>query len=122
MKPSAQTTFAERAGRALGRMWRGFVRLDRKASGWLAAQGWAPSVTRVTSLVIKLVALGLLFYATFWLALLIALLILAAWNLRDSAAWEAEDENKSEWREGHGGFGLYDKAEWRHDMGNPDEP
>lgn len=122
MNPATQTTFAERAGRTLGRMWRGFMRLDRKASCWLVAQGWAPGVARATSLAIKLMALGFLSYAAFWLALVLALLIFAAWSLCDSAAQEAEEENKPEWREGHGGFGLYDKTEWRHDMGDPDKP
>jgi hypothetical protein len=122
MKPSAQTTFAERIGRTLGRLWQGLMRLDRKAHGGLVAQGWAPGVAKAASLVIKLVALGLLFYAAFWPALLLSFLILAAWSLRDPAAWDAEDESKPEWRDGHGGFGLYDKAEWRHDMGDPDKP
>ena len=39
MKLAAQTTFSERAGRTIGWMWRGFVRLDLKAHGRLVAQG-----------------------------------------------------------------------------------
>ena len=39
MKPATHTTFAERTGRMLARLWSGFVRLDRKACGWLVAQG-----------------------------------------------------------------------------------
>ena len=121
MKSTVQTTFAEHAGRTLGRIWRGFVRLDRKAHDLLVAQGFASGVARAVLLVMKLVAFGLLFYAAFWLAFLLSLLILVTWSQRDSAVWEAEDENKPEWREGHGGFGLYDDNEWRHDMGDPDK-
>ncbi|AYH45943.1 DUF3742 family protein [Aromatoleum toluolicum] len=122
MKPTAHTNFAERAGRTLGRMWRGIVRLDRKAHGLLIVQGWAPGVASAVLLVIKLVVLGVLAYASLWLAALLALLALAGWSVRDPAAWNAEDESKPEWREGHGGFGLYDKSEWRRDMGDPDNP
>lgn len=79
MKPAAQTTFAERAGRALGRMWRGCVRLERKTSGWLVAQGWAPGVTKTVLLVAKLVAIGLLLYVAFWFALVLAIAMAATW-------------------------------------------
>lgn len=82
MKPSAQTTFAERTGRILGRMWRGFVRLDRRANGWLTAQGWTPAVAKVVLTVLKLVVLGILFYASFRLALLIVCVLVAAWIAR----------------------------------------
>lgn len=92
MKLAAQTTFAERAGRTLGRMWRGFVRLDRKANGWLVAQGWAPGVARAALLVIKLVVLGVLFYAAFWLASLVVFAGAAAWAARNS-----EHDGSEEW-------------------------
>lgn len=95
MKPSAQTTFAERAGRTLGRMWRRLVRLDRKANGWLVAQGWAPGVARAALLVIKLVVLGVLVYFAFWLALLVVLAVAAAWAARNS-----EHDGSEEWAVG----------------------
>ena len=117
MKPAAQTTFAERAGRTLGRMWCGFVRLDRKSNGWLVAQGWAPGVAKAASLVIKLVALGLLFYAAFWLALLLLFMIAAAWTAH-AAEWD--DEQETEWRTGGDGFGLY-RGDVRIDIGDPHE-
>ena len=63
MKTTAQTTFAERAGRSLGSLWRWGVRLERKARGWLVAQGLAPGVAKMALLVVKLVAFGLLLYA-----------------------------------------------------------
>ena len=69
MKPVVQTTFAERLGRMLGRAWRGCVGLDRRANGWLVAQGWTPNVAKVVLAVLKLTALGILLYVAFWLAL-----------------------------------------------------
>ena len=119
MKTAAPTTFAERLGRTLGRAWRGCARLDRRAQGWLRAQGLAPGAARAVSLVAKLAALAVMLYTAFWLALLVAVLI-AAWSMRNSPNWTADDE-QPEWREGHGGYGLYDKNEWRHDMGDPDK-
>jgi len=119
MKPAAQTAFAERAGRALGRMWRGSARTDRKARAWLTQRG-APAGAATSLLwIIKLVVLGALVYFAFWLALLLAFAVTAAWLARNA---DADDKDQPEWREGHGGFGLYDKNEWRHDMGDPDEP
>lgn len=79
MKTAAQTTFAERIGRTLGREWRGCVRLDRQAQGWLLAQGLAPGAATAVSLVVKLAVLGALLYFAFWLALLLAFAVTATW-------------------------------------------
>lgn len=95
MKPSAQTTFAERTGRILGRMSRGMAHLDLKAQGWLVAQGWAPGVARAALLVIKFVVLGVFFYAAFWLALLVVLAVAAVWAARNS-----EHDGSEEWAVG----------------------
>jgi hypothetical protein len=121
VKTATQTTFVERLGRALGRAWRGCVRLDQRANDWLLSQGWSTGLTRTTLLVTKLAVLGVLAYAAFWLAVLFVMLILVAWVMRCDISGTADDDNKPEWREGHGGFGLYDKNEWRHDMGDPDQ-
>lgn len=121
MKATAHTTFAERSGRALGRMWRVFVRLDRKAQRRLVMQGWSPGTASAALLVIKLIVFGVLAYVALWPTVSFALLMLVAWNMGGSAMWDAEGKDEPEWRDGHGGFGLYDKNEWRHDMGNPDE-
>ncbi|TXH18910.1 MAG: DUF3742 family protein [Gammaproteobacteria bacterium] len=82
MKAVVHTTFAERLGRMLGQTWRGCVRLDRRANGWLVAQGWTPNVAKVVLAVIKLTALGILLYVAFWLALLIGGILAAAWIAR----------------------------------------
>lgn len=83
MKTTAQTTFAEGLGRTLGRSWRGCARLDRRAQGWLRAQGLAPGAARAVSLVVKLAALAVLLYSAFWLALLLAFALAGAWLIRN---------------------------------------
>ncbi|MCY1400384.1 hypothetical protein D9M71_154640 [compost metagenome] len=118
MKPATQTTFAERAGQVLGQMWKGLMRLDRKGCGWLVAQGLPTGLAKIILWIVKLVVLGVLLYSAFWLALLIFAAI-AAWLARNA---DANNEDQPEWREGHGGFGLYDNNEWRRDMGDPNEP
>jgi len=84
MKPAVHTTFAEHVGRTLGRMWRGCVRLDRQAQGWLLAQGLAPGAATAVSLVVKLAALAMLLYCAFWLALVILGLAAVAWMARQA--------------------------------------
>lgn len=121
MKHTAHPTTAERAGRWLGRSWHGFVRKEARAVQWLASKGLPAGVVRLLFWVVKLAAVVVLLYSAFWLALLLLFGIAAAWIARNSDSdWERE--NKAEWREGHSGFGLYDKNEWRRDMGDPDDP
>ena len=62
MKTAAQTTFAERLGRTLGRAWRSCARLDRRAQGWLLARGWAPGIAKAALLAVKLAAISVLLY------------------------------------------------------------
>ena len=82
MNMAAKPTFTERLGRTLSRAWRGCVRLDRRANGWLVAQGWAPGAARAVLTILKLAVLGMLVYAAFWLALLIVCVLVAAWIAR----------------------------------------
>ena len=119
MKPSAKTNFGERIGRTLGRMGQGCARLDRNAGAWLVTRGLPVAVATALLWIVKLAIFAVLLFVAFWFALLLLFGIVAAWVVRNSG-WE--DEDKPKWREGHSGFGLYDKNEWRHDMGDPDEP
>jgi len=119
MKATSRNTNAERAGRWLGRAWRGLARQEARAVQWLAGKGLPAGVTRLLLGIVKLSILVLLLYSAFWLALLLLLGVAAAWVARTS---DGEGDDKSEWRQGHSGFGLYDKNEWRRDMGDPDDP
>lgn len=91
MKTAAQTTFAERLGRTPGRAWRGGARLDRRAQGWLRAQGLAPDLAQAASLIVKLAALAVLLYSAFWLALLIVGLVLVTWMAKQDHYEEDSD-------------------------------
>ena len=92
MKTAAQTTFAERLGRTLGRAWRGCAHLDRRAQGWLLARGWAPGAAKAVLLVVKLTALGVLAYVAFWLAVLLTLVVVAgAWAARNHDQADREE-------------------------------
>lgn len=119
MKAAPTITAAERAGRWLGRVWRGAACREMRAMHWLAAQGVLARVGRMLFWVIKLALFGVLLYVAFWVALLLLFGVAAAWALKNS---HQNDEGKLEWREGHSGFGLYDENEWRRDMGDPDDP
>src|SRR5436190_782926 len=92
MKSAAQITFAERLGRTLGRMWRGCVRLDRKANGWLVAQGLPVGPAKTILWVVKLAVLVVLFYAVSWLAVLVGLVVVVAWIARGF-----EQSESTEW-------------------------
>ncbi|MER2552984.1 MAG: DUF3742 family protein [Thauera sp.] len=105
MKPAVHTTFAERVGRMLGRTWRGFVRLDRKAHGRLAALGWVPGMAGAALLALQLVVLSVLAYTAFWLALLLAVIVVAAWMARDSEGDETEE------------WAIGEQAEHKHNPG-----
>jgi hypothetical protein len=104
----------------LGRMWRGFVRLDRKVCGWLVAQGLPAGLSKALLWVVKLVVLGVLLYSAFWLALLLAFAILAAWVVRNADADESDDDDEPQWRNGLDGYGLY-RGEIRIDGGSTDD-
>lgn len=116
MKPSAQTSFLERLGQALGRMWRACVRQERKVNGWLVAQGLPVGVAKALLLVIKLVVFGALAYTAFWLALLLVFALVAAFV----AGGKSSDEDEPEWRMGLSGYGLY-RGDTRIDPGSPDD-
>lgn len=120
MKTAAQTTFAERLGRTLGRAWRGCARLDRRAQGWLLAQGWAPGIAKAALLAVKLAAIGVLLYTAFWLALLLAFALVGAWVVRNDDG-SYDEEHKSEWRYGPAGYGLYTHDDYRIDPHDPED-
>jgi hypothetical protein len=92
MNMAAKITVTERLGRTSGRAWRACARLDRRANGWLVAQGWAPGAARAVLTILKLAVLGLLVYAAFWLAVLLMIIVFAAWvapksNPADQEEW-----------------------------------
>ncbi|WP_313024463.1 DUF3742 family protein [Pseudomonas lopnurensis] len=88
MKPSTQTSSAERVGQALGR---GCLRHERAVNSWLVAQGLPAGIAKGVSLLIKLVALGVVLYVASWLVLLLMFAAVAAWVMR-SGVLDGDDE------------------------------
>lgn len=113
MNTAAQTTFAERAGRALGRLWRGWMRLERQANGWLVAQGLAPGAAKAVLWVVKVAALALLLYGALWLALLLAFTAAAAWLARNFE--EGEQEEWAIGEQDHKNSVFYDPINYNDD-------
>lgn len=116
MDTKARISKAERFGRRIGGMWRGFVRRERQVTGWLVARGLSAGAATALLWGVKLVVLGVLLYATFWLALLLVFALVAA----SIAGRELSDEEEPEWRMGLSGYGLY-RGDTRIDPGNPDD-
>lgn len=119
MKKTARTTTAEHAGRRLGLAWRGCVRQEARGIRWLASKGLPTGLGRLMFWVVKLAMVVVLLYSAFWLALLLAFAVTAAWLVRNA---DLDDEKQPELRDGHSGVGLYDKDDWRIDMGDPNDP
>ena len=92
MKTAAQTTFAERLGRTLGRTWRSCACLDRRAQDRPLARGWTPGAAKAAVLVVKFAALGVLAYVAFWLVVFLTLVVVAgAWAARNHDQADREE-------------------------------
>lgn len=90
MNTTTRISKAQLVGRWLARGWRGYVRGERWLSGWLVAQGVSPSVATILRWTFNLVALGVLLYAAFWLALLLVFAVVAAWAAANASTEEDE--------------------------------
>lgn len=117
MKTTARTTAAERIGRGLGCAWLVIRRQEVRMVQYMVRQGLSPGVATLILWAVKLLALGVMLYAAFWVALLLIFLVAAAWVARHHN-WE--DEEKPEWRNGLSGFGLY-RGGIRIDPGGSDD-
>ncbi|QQN50446.1 DUF3742 family protein [Stutzerimonas balearica] len=111
--------WSHRLGRGAGRAWRGYLRREQRVAGWLVTRGVPAGAITAVLWIVKLAVLGVLLYTVSWLVLLLAFAVVAAWLARNA---DADDEKQPELRGGHSGVGLYDKDDWRIDMGDPDEP
>ncbi|QKD43552.1 DUF3742 family protein [Alicycliphilus denitrificans] len=105
MNTTARISTAEHLGRALGRGWRAYARGERRVSNWLVSKGVPSAGAAAFVWVVKLITLGVLLYTTFWLALLLVFVVLAAWMARNTDLGDEVPE--PEWRNGSAGFGLY---------------
>lgn len=122
MSTTTRISTAERLGRSVACGWRAYVRGERRVSIWLASTGMPMAGVAVLLWVVKLVALGLLFYAAFWLALLLLLGVAAAWMASNSATNDDRWAQPDELRSGEAGFGLYSSSGQRIDPHDPNDP
>ena len=111
--------WSHRLGRGAARAWRGYLRREQRVAGWLVTRGVPAGAATAVLWIVKLAVLGMLLYSVSWLVLLLAFAVVAAWLARNA---DEDDEKQPELRDGHSGVGLYDKDDWRIDMGDPDEP
>ena len=105
MNTTTRTSTAERLGRAFGRGWRAYARCERRASNWLVSKGMPTAGATALVWMVKLAALGVRLYTTFWLALVMVCVMVVAWMARNTDLGEELPE--PEWRNGPAGFGLY---------------
>jgi len=122
MNTTTRISTAERLGRTLGRGWRAYVRGERRASSWLVSKGMPAAGATAFVWVVKLVALGVLLYTTFWLAVLLLLGVAAVWMAGNSARDEDRWTQQDELRNGEAGFGLYSSNGQRLDPHDPNDP
>lgn len=81
-----------RLGRAAGRVWRGYLRGEQRAVGWLLQRGVPRQVARVLPWIFKLALLGTLLYVAFWLALVLLAVAVAGWaNTSHEEEWPFTD-------------------------------
>jgi fatty acid desaturase len=92
MKATLHTTNAERAGRWLGRAWRGYAQKEARAVRWLAGNGLPGGVVRLLFWIVAIAVFGVLLYAAFWLALLLLVAVILASLTRDS-----DHDDPEEW-------------------------
>ena len=78
MNTTTRISIAERLGRSVGCGWRAYARGERRTSNWLVSKGVPATGAAALLWVVKLVSVGLLFYAAFWLAVLVGLIIVMA--------------------------------------------
>lgn len=91
MDTKARISNAERFGRRIGRMWRGFARREHQVAHWLVECGLSAGAATALLWGVKLAVLVVLLYVAFWLTLLFGFAIAAAWMIRDPDQDEPEE-------------------------------
>ncbi|MBA4681710.1 MAG: DUF3742 family protein [Pseudomonas sp.] len=122
MKPSAQTSSADRLGQTLGRMRRGYLRQEQRVNAWLVEHGVPAGGAAALLWIVKLMVLGVLLYIAFWFALLLVFALLAARGLAQDGQDEDLWAQKDELRHGEAGYGLYSSSGQRIDPHDPNNP
>lgn len=69
---------AENMGRWLGQTWRSFVRQEISVVRWMIDRGTPPFVAKSLLWLVKVAVLAILLYTALWLALVLAIVLVAA--------------------------------------------
>lgn len=89
------TTFrqsrAHYLGQHAGRAWRWLARVDRRAEAWVAAQGVLAGWAKAVLWGAKIVLLGAVVYAAFWLTLFALMAFVAIALVRKRTSHEEEE-------------------------------
>lgn len=75
MNTNPGVSTAERAGR---RLWRGFVRWETRAAGWMVRCGLPAFLVLPLLWIFNLIILALVIYASVWIALVLVIALFAA--------------------------------------------
>lgn len=119
MTTTPRPSRAHRFGEWAGHTWRWLARQDRRALAWLTRQGLSSDAARAVSWGVKLLVLGVLLYAAFWVAVCFVFLLAIAW-IAPHVDYRAVEET-AEWRDGYAGFGLYSRDGVRIDVHNGED-
>lgn len=115
MATKTRISNAERFGRWLGGVWRGYMRQEHRAADWLVARGMPAAGATALLWIVKLAVLGVLLYVAFWLALLVVFVVAAAWGAEYSTDQEEDFMNrKAEERDHREGL-AYDPVNYNDD-------
>lgn len=119
MDRRARTSFFDRLGRGAGGAWRFYVRREAGLLIWLNRLGLSLGLAKGFLWFVKLIALGALLYAAFWVALVLLCIIVAARGVMELEP-ELDEEEQPQWRNGLSGYGLY-RGGTRIDLGSTDD-
>ncbi|MGP6112123.1 DUF3742 family protein [Pseudomonas aeruginosa] len=122
MDTKARISNAERFGRRIGGVWRGFVRREHQVAGWLVARGLSAGAATALLWGVKLAVLAVLLYVAFWFALMVVFVLLVVRGLAQSTQDEDLGAQKDELRHGEAGYGLYSSSGQRIDPHDPNNP
>lgn len=106
-----------RLGRGVSHAWRSYARKEHGAAIWLVEHGMPAGGTRVVVWMLRVLTVGGIAYLSFWLALLLGCLVAFAWT---ASVGGFDSDERTEWRTGVDGFGLY-RGDIRIDIGDPYE-
>ncbi|WP_110972524.1 DUF3742 family protein [Pseudomonas huaxiensis] len=118
MNTSSDSTRAERLGRWLGKKWRCQQRREGLVAAVLQERGVPIQITTVLIWILKLSVLGGVAYSFFWIAFILAIVMLFGWGMMKANVDDFDDQ--PEWRDGSSGYGLY-RGGNRVDVGISDD-